>query len=88
MLFKSDFHYNVINQRMLSELSDTYIVCILGTVQVKVKAWNSVSALDQDAGNTTVVCLPELELRSNDTQNSVGFPSKMHSAIESLLDSL
>lgn len=44
--------------------------------QVKVKAWNSFSAIDQDAGNITVDCLPE----SNDSQNSVGFffPSKIH----------
>lgn len=36
---------------------------------MKVKAWNLFSAIDQDAGTTTVVCLPD----SNDIQNSVGF---------------
>ncbi|XP_041917756.1 polycystic kidney disease protein 1-like 2 isoform X1 [Alosa sapidissima] len=43
---------------------------VQGMIQVKVKAWNAFSATDQDAGNTTVLCLPEIELLSNDAQNS------------------
>ncbi|KAL2088543.1 hypothetical protein ACEWY4_015442 [Coilia grayii] len=41
-----------------------------GTVQVKVKAWNLFSVVEEEAGSTTADCLPELELQANHTQNS------------------
>ncbi|XP_063044343.1 polycystin-1-like protein 2 [Engraulis encrasicolus] len=50
---------------------------VQGMVQVKVKAWNLFSAVEQEAGNTTVDCLPETNPTQNSTEEHVRLPREI-----------